>query len=68
MHSNEYSTSYVFMTRPQSKEWKCHLFGSDYLIYYPSEDGVPNAFVRFMMRICLGCKWVRIKQERKQNG
>jgi hypothetical protein len=50
-------------------EWRCYLFGCrDYnygMVYTPVEDAVPNWFVRFMMRICLGCVWVK---ERPSDG
>jgi len=51
-----------------STEWKCYLFGSqpnepDGFIYTPHKDNVPNFFVRYMMNVCLGCKWVKTKKE-----
>jgi len=43
-------------------EWKCHLFGATPgygICYIPPEGKVPNFFVRWMMKICLGCTWVK---------
>lgn len=43
--------------------WVCHLFGSDgQLTYWPEKDCEPNFFVRFMMRICLGCRWEKVEK------
>jgi hypothetical protein len=43
--------------------WKCYMFGNrpggSGMVYYPAKGMVPNAFVRFMMRICFGCVWVK---------
>jgi hypothetical protein len=58
--------TYVDMARinlPElSEKWECWLFGStppNGFIYTPVAGKVPNAFIRFMMRICLGCRWVK---------
>ena len=49
----------------KSSNWKCYLFGNrpggNGFVYTPPEGQVPNRFVRFMMRICLGCLWVKEK-------
>jgi len=45
-------------------EWECWLFGTkdgSGMIYIPSKGSVPNWFVRWMMKICLGCRWVKKK-------
>ena len=43
--------------------WECYMFGNRPggvgMIYYPQKGKVPNRFVRFMMRICFDCKWVK---------
>ena len=43
--------------------WECYLFGSTPaqpgLIYVPHEGQVPNWFVRWMMKVMLGCTWVK---------
>lgn len=51
----------------QSTEWKCYLFGSkdsSGIVYIPAEGNIPNWFVRWMMKVCLGCTWVKTKQEK----
>lgn len=46
-------------------EWKCYLFGNtpngNGLIYVPNKQNVPNAFVRWMMKICFNCTWVKTR-------
>ena len=48
---------------PKQSNWKCYLFGNrpggNGIMYVPAEGGVPNRFVRFMMRICFDCLWVK---------
>ena len=53
---------YILFQPPKLSEWKCHLFGSDGtngITYQPVEGKVPNWFIRWMMKICLGCTWVK---------
>ena len=53
---------YSLFELPKLSEWKCHLFGSDGtngITYQPVEGKVPNWFIRWMMKICLGCTWVK---------
>jgi hypothetical protein len=53
---------YVINLRKPSN-WFCYMFGNRPggvgIIYNPTEGQVPNRFVRFMMRICFGCLWVK---------
>jgi hypothetical protein len=42
-----------------SDKWECLLFGSNDFIYMPREGYEPSIFIRFMMRLCFDCKWVR---------
>jgi hypothetical protein len=48
---------------PESSGWKCYLFGSspggNGILWEPNEGCVPNFMVRWFMRICLGCTWVK---------
>ena len=42
--------------------WTCYMFGSKQgngIAYTPSEGKVPNIFVRWMMKICFDCTWVK---------
>lgn len=52
---------------PEESEWVCYLFGNtpqtnSGMIYHPLKNREPNWFVRYMMKICLGCTWVRVKK------
>ena len=48
---------------PESSKWTCYLFGNRPggmgMTYTPQKGQVPNRFVRFMMRICFDCYWVK---------
>ena len=48
---------------PESSNWKCYMFGNRPggmgFVYYPTKGKVPNRFVRFMMKICFDCLWVK---------
>ena len=50
---------------PKQSNYTCYMFGNRPggmgMVYTPAEGQVPNRFVRFMMRICLGCTWVKDK-------
>ena len=62
--ADDKSYTYSIKQRKQSN-WSCYLFGNrpggSGIVYKPVEGQVPNRFVRFMMRICLGCTWVKNK-------
>ena len=49
--------------QPKQSNYTCYMFGNRPggmgMVYTPQEGQVPNRFVRFMMRICLGCTWVK---------
>ena len=55
----------LVVNQPKQSNWKCYLFGNrpggNGIMYVPSEGRVPNRFVRFMMRICFDCLWVKEK-------
>jgi len=48
---------------PKSSNWKCYLFGGDEgfspITWVPEEGKVPNAWVRFWMKVFFDCKWVK---------
>jgi len=52
-----------FIHQPKQSNYTCYMFGNRPggmgMVYTPAEGQVPNRFVRFMMRICLGCTWVK---------
>jgi hypothetical protein len=47
-------------------DWQCYLFGStpdvSGIVYRPRVGGVPNLFVRLVMRVCFDCLWVKDKK------
>ena len=51
------------MLKPRKdSEWTCYMFGGkegDGIAWIPTEGNVPNRFVRFMMKVCFGCTWVK---------
>lgn len=48
---------------PEQSEWQCYMFGNSPdgtgLVYTPMKGCEPNFFVRWMMKICFGCTWVK---------
>lgn len=52
--------------QPEMSPWKCYMFGSrpgGYgMVYQPQKGQVPNRFVRWMMKICFDCTWVKEDQ------
>ena len=58
-------TNYQFFQTPEQSEWKCYMFGNKTdgqgIVYIPTKGNVPNWFVRWMMKICFGCTWVKDK-------
>jgi hypothetical protein len=58
-----YKDAYTFTLTPKHSGWSCYLFGNKPggvgIIYKPSEGNVPNWFVRWMMKICFDCTWVK---------
>lgn len=57
----EHTTQYIGL--PEQSKWTCYMFGNRPggmgLSYIPNKGEVPNRFVRFMMRICFDCYWVK---------
>jgi len=49
--------------QPERSDWKCYMFGNrpdGYgITYFPVKGQVPNRFVRFMMKVCFDCLWVK---------
>ena len=61
-----YKIDGVRINQKELSEWKCYMFGNtpeinDGLLYQPTIGNVPNAFIRFMMKICFACTWVKGK-------
>ena len=56
-------TEYKFQIQPERSEWQCYLFGNRPggagISYRPVKGKEPNWFVRWMMKICFDCLWVK---------
>jgi hypothetical protein len=64
MSENEYT----FIKAPERSEWQCYMFGNTPqtncgITYRPTKGGEPNWFVRWMMKICFACTWVKDKNK-----
>ena len=56
--------TYRFIKTPEMSDWKCYMFGNKpggggRIIYQPTKGQEPNRFVRWMMKICFDCIWVK---------
>ena len=62
---SEVNQDLKLMLSLELSDWQCYMFGNrpggNGLVYRPQMGRVPNAFVRFMMRVCFDCVWVRLK-------
>ena len=63
-HTIKAEGSYNFLEVPKRSDWKCYMFGNkpetnDGILYNPKEGCEPNWFVRWMMKICFDCTWVK---------
>ena len=51
-----------FIHQPKYSNYTCYLFGGNAgfspITWIPEEGKVPNAWVRFWMKIFFDCKWV----------
>ena len=56
---------FTLSLNPEYSDWKCHLFGPQGIgiTYQPIKGQVPNAFVRWMMKVCFACTWVKVDKE-----
>ena len=51
---------------PEQSEWKCYMFGNTPhgntgIVWIPLKGKEPNWFVRWMMKVCFACTWVKEK-------
>jgi hypothetical protein len=51
---------------PEQSEWRCYLFGNtpqhdQGIVYIPRKGQEPNRFVRWMMKVCFACTWIKEK-------
>ena len=68
MKTDEYSefeiADHMSIKFPERSEWACYMFGNkpdinDGIKYIPKKDCEPNWFVRWMMKVCFDCTWVK---------
>ena len=60
--NNEIKSTWNIFQQPKiDTEWRCYLWGSTNVYYTPLKGAVPNRFIRWMMKICLGCRWEKTK-------
>lgn len=56
------SVPYTFINQPKQSNWTCYLFGGNAgfspITWTPQEGKVPNAWVRFWMKVFFDCNWV----------
>jgi len=54
-----------FIQQPKESNYICYMFGGDAsfspITWTPQEGKVPNAWVRFFMKVFLDCNWVKKK-------
>ena len=69
MESELYITNTLSHVFPELSEWSCYLFGNvpggEGIVYIPKKGQVPNAFIRWMTKVCFACTWIRNKEENK---
>ena len=51
---------------PERSEWKCYMFGNtprdnQGIVWVPIKGQEPNWFVRWMMKVCFACTWIKEK-------
>jgi len=53
----------LYIHNPKMSNWECYMFGNrpggSGIMYIPQEGRVPNRFVRWMMKLCFDCTWVK---------
>jgi hypothetical protein len=54
-----------YINLPKQSSWTCYAFGGDAgfspITWTPQEGKVPNAWVRFWMKVFFDCNWVKNK-------
>ena len=59
------TTNFVLHKQPEYLDWQCYMFGNRPgkigMIYRPVKGYEPNWFVRWMMKVCFDCLWVKEK-------
>ena len=48
---------------PEMSEWTCYMFGNTAggygIVFKPQKGCEPNRFVRWMMKVCFACTWIK---------
>ena len=61
---NKKTKNYTFFHTEHS-DWQCYMFGNrpngTGIVYRPKKGYEPNWFVRWMMKVCFDCIWVKEK-------
>ena len=60
--------SYALHLTPEQSEWKCYMFGNkpeinDGITVNPKKGCEPKWFVRWMMKVCFDCTWIKEKND-----
>jgi hypothetical protein len=62
----EETRNYTFY-QPEMSEWQCYLFGNRPggmgIVWRPPKGHEPNWFVRWMMKVCFDCTWLKVKND-----
>ena len=60
---SENTIEYHIYRPPKKSKWTCYLFGNrpgkTGITWTPDDGQEPNWFIRFMMRVCFDCLWVK---------
>jgi hypothetical protein len=58
---------YLTIKAPEYSDWQCYMFGSrpdnHGMIYRPIKGYEPSWFVRWMMKVCFDCLWIKKETE-----
>ena len=58
-----YTSPYSYFNLPKQSNYTCYMFGNrpggSGIVYTPQEGRVPNAWVRFWMKVFFDCNWVK---------
>lgn len=63
LHKKDDQIKFNVFNLPKPSKWKCYLFGNrpgqTGIVWQPNEGGEPNWFVRWMMKVCFDCLWIK---------
>lgn len=62
-YRDAFPKDYTFRVLPERSDWSCYMFGNRPggagIVYTPTKGKEPNRFVRWMMKICFDCLWIK---------